>query len=116
METYDILRELITNLVWIQQEIDDNGGPANWENAEMNLQYSDMRFKILDSVGLDDTRENIKLCYVDNFNCEDEEDRPKAQFRLQQREQVADHRVHDPHEKYRDPHRQSAEFQREQFG
>lgn len=75
METYDIIRELITNLVWIQQEIDDNGGPSNWENAEMNLQYSDMRFKILDSVGLDDTRENIKLCYADNLNCEDEEDR-----------------------------------------
>ena len=75
METYDILRELISNLVWLQQEIDDNGGPTNWENAEMNLKYSDMRFKILDIVGLDDTRENIKICFAEYFNSEEEIDK-----------------------------------------
>ncbi len=75
METYDIIRELITNLVWIQQEIDDNGGPSNWENAEMNLKYSDLRFKILDSVGLDDTPENMKICFAEYFNSEDEIDK-----------------------------------------
>ena len=75
METFDIIRELISNLVWLQQEIDDNGGPANWENAEMNLKYSDLRFKILDLVGLDDTRENIKICFAEYFNSEEEIDK-----------------------------------------
>ena len=66
METYDILRELIAKMLWLQQEIENNGGAGNWENGLLNLKYSDVKYRILDLAGLEESRENFRLCNSEN--------------------------------------------------
>ena len=48
MDTNEIIREWIFDLLTISQEIEENGGSGNWENKELLLSYSDLRYKIMD--------------------------------------------------------------------
>lgn len=75
MDTNEIIREWIFDLLTISQEIEENGGSGNWENKELLLSYSDLRYKIMDYIGLDDTREHTKLFYADATATDEEIDK-----------------------------------------
>ena len=75
MDTNELIREWLFDLLAIQWEIEENGGTGNWENKELLLSYSDLRYKIMDYIGLDDTREHIKLFYADAPATEEEIDK-----------------------------------------
>ena len=75
MDTNELIREWLFDLLTTQWEIEENGGTGNWENAQLVLKHTDLRYKIADTIGLNDTRENMRLFIADNPTNEEEIDK-----------------------------------------